>query len=205
MTVLNSRVEPPPAPGASVTPERALVLVGFGLAGAPAAAGLPPLLAVAHQLADLLALPLHRLSPLDDPNSALAARRHAAASEGDATSRHPDHGPGWVEVLEVDAGLALPPGGSWAEALGAWRQPCVLVIEAGQLATGWPAAGTALLQHWRVPLLGLLQWGGTWDAMARRRDGLPWLGIVAGTEAGDGRQSALAAVLALRWRQLDLG
>ena len=82
MTVLNSRVEPPPAPGASVTPERALVLVGFGLAGAPAAAGLPPLLAVAHQLADLLALPLHRLSPLDDPNSALAALRACEGALG---------------------------------------------------------------------------------------------------------------------------
>jgi hypothetical protein len=57
-----------------------------------------------------------------------------------------------------------------------------------------PAAATALLLGWNVPLLGLLQWGGSWDGGSRRRDGLPWLGRLA--ETADPVESAEAAVAA---------
>lgn len=77
-----------------------------------------------------------------------------------------------------------------------------------QLATGLPAAGTALLRQWRVPLLGLIQWGGRWDPEARRHDGLPWLGALAagaippGTEPGS-EELDLLACLGRRWSLLD--
>ncbi|MFZ0408773.1 MAG: hypothetical protein WAM11_11790 [Cyanobium sp.] len=216
MTVLNSRLQQRPDPGAAGSPERALVLVGFGLAGAPAPGGLPPLPAVAQRLGALLELPIHRLSPLHDPNAALTALGRACAAGTPTGVAHQTQGlacgPGGLGLVEIDPGLPLPAGGSWVEALGAWRQPCLLVIAAGQLPCGWPAAGTALLQRWGVPLLGLLQWGGAWDRPARRRDGLPWLGVLA--EPGDpamagedaaGFEAALLPVLARRWLQLDLG
>jgi hypothetical protein len=69
--------------------------------------------------------------------------------------------------------------GSWAEALGAWRQPTVLLIPAAAAASGPAAAYHALLKLQGVPLLGLIQWGGPWQAGDRRRDGLPWLGWLA--------------------------
>ena len=101
--------------------------------------------------------------------------------------------------------------------LGAWRQPSLLVLDHIQLATGLPAAGTALLQRWQVPLVGLIQWGGPWNPVARRQDGLPWLGCLAGqpaeqpAEQVDSSGVALTEVedetlgLRLRWRwaQLD--
>ncbi len=227
MTASDSRAEHQPTSRGLAPSERALVLVGFGLAGPVAAGGLPPLQAVAQRLATLLAVPTQRLSPLSDPNAALTALRAAAdgkAADGEtadgevaaievlAAAPRGSNGPGGLVALEMDPGLALPVGGSWVEALGAWRQPCVLVIGADQLACGWPAAGTALLQRWGVPLLGLVQWGGAWDRAARRGDGLPWLGIAAGVgrggDGGDGGaepEAALAAVLALRWQLLDLG
>lgn len=81
--------------------------------------------------------------------------------------------------LPLDPGLVLQCGGHWAEALGAWRQPALMLLAAGQLETGLPAAMTALLKHWQVPLVGLVQGGGPWDREARRRDGLPWLGAIS--------------------------
>ncbi len=211
MTVSESRAVQRPTPSDLGPSERALVLVGFGLAGSVAAGGLPPLQAVAQRLSTLLALPTQRLSPLRDPNAALTALWAAGDGEAAVAAPRQAGGPGGLVALEMDPGLALPAGGSWAEALGAWRQPCVLVIGADQLGCGWPAAGTALLQRWGVPLLGLLQWGGAWDGAARRGDGLPWLGIAAGDGATDGwdggadPEADLAAVLALRWQRLDLG
>jgi len=125
-------------------------------------------------------------------------------------SRCPDP---WLASLPLDPGLALDGGGHWAELLGAWRQPSLLVLEHGQLATGMPAAGTALLQRWQVPLVGLIQWGGPWDQEARRRDGLPWLGCLAGNSAEQGEtpevavtesgDEALGLRLRRRWAQLD--
>jgi hypothetical protein len=76
-----------------------------------------------------------------------------------------------------------------------------------------PAAGTALLQRWQVPLVGLIPWGGPWNPVARRQDGLPWLGCLAGLPAEQGDPSGVALTevgdealgLRLRWRwaQLD--
>ncbi len=144
------------------------------------------------RLAHLLKVPVVTLDSVADPQRALAQ-----------LSRYPDP---WLASLPLDPGLALDCGGNWAELLGAWRQPSLLVVEHDQLATGMPAAGTALLQRWQVPLVGLIQWGGPWDPEARRRDGLPWLGClleqpaVALSEGGD---EALALRLVRRWAQLD--
>lgn len=120
----------------------------------------------APELAALLALPLRGLTPLEAPSQALAGL-HAPEADIDA---------GWLAPLPLDPGLPLPAVGSWAEALGAWRQPCLLLLRHDELDTGRPAAGAALLRHWRAPLLGLVQWGGPWCAGERRDDGLPWLG-----------------------------
>ena len=98
--------------------------------------------------------------------------------------------------LPIDPGLPLEGGaGHWAEALGAWRQPALLLLAGEQLNSGLPAAMTALLLQWRVPLLGLVQADGHWEAPARRGDGLPWLGNLDGAEG-------LALALELRWRQI---
>ena len=106
-------------------------------------------------------------------------------------------GPGLVP-LPIDPGLPLEGGaGHWAEALGAWRQPALLLLAGEQLNSGLPAAMTALLLQWRVPLLGLVQADGPWEAPARRGDGLPWLGNLDGAEGLD-----LALALELRWRQI---
>jgi hypothetical protein len=107
------------------------------------------------------------------------------------------HSGGWLAPLHHDMGRPLPRGGCWAEALGAWRQPVAVAIPPAQLATGLPAAATALLRSWRVPLLGLVQSGGAWRPAERRRDGLPWLGSL-GSEADP------APALLLQWHRLDL-
>ncbi len=176
--------------GAHQPPAR-LVLAALGT--------LPPLAAVAERLAALTGLPLAAIPDPDQPDAALAALQ-------------PWPG-GWLAPLPTDLGLPLPAGGSWAEALGAWRQPTLLVLSAEQLATGLPAAGHALLRQWRVPTLGLLQWGGRWEEAARRRDGLPWLGVMAASQAANPgpdpaldqeEQARLAIVLRLGWSRLDL-
>jgi len=119
---------------------------------------------VARRLAALLALPLVDVPHPLDPPRALAA---LAGLEGP-----------WLAALPVDVGLGLP-GGCWAEDLGAWRQPTLLVLDGPQLLSGVPAAATALLERWQVPLVGLVQWGGAWEREARLREGLPWLGKLA--------------------------
>ncbi len=102
--------------------------------------------------------------------------------------------PGLVP-LPVDPGLPLDGAGHWAEALGAWRQPVLLLLSGDQLQSGLPAAMVALLRQWQVPLLGLVQCGGSWEQAERRCDGLPWLGSL---EAPDD----LPIALELRWRQI---
>lgn len=127
----------------------------------------------------------------------------AALGPGRDTGRPP----AWIAALPADPGLALPQGGSWAEALGAWRQPTALVLAASQLASGWPAAATALLRQEQVPLAGLIQLGGLWDPLLRRNDGLPWLGWLAeGSPALplQEEERELLPSLARRWRALDL-
>ena len=142
-------------------------MVGFATAvdhGVPAA--------VAGRLAAAADLTLGEIRWPQDPQESLA---HLAKGRT-----------GWLAALPIDAGLPLPAGGSWAEALGAWRQPTLLVLRGDQLATGVPAAATALLQQCGVPLLGLVQAGGCWQAGERRRDGLPWLGgLVSASEDGE--------------------
>jgi hypothetical protein len=141
-------------------PLPALVLLTLGATQDPnGPAQLLP--AVATRLGALTGLPLATIS---DPS-------RAAASLAQLTAQ-PEP---WLAPLPLDPGLWLP-GGSWAEALGAWRQPCLLAFASSQLATGLPAAATALLERWSVPVAGLIQWGGDWDGSCRRADGLPWLG-----------------------------
>jgi hypothetical protein len=148
----------------SAGPEPALQLV---LAACGRRRQLSALMAQAGpELAALLALPLRGLTPPEVPSQALAGL-HGPEAEVAA---------GWLAPLPLDPGLPLPAAGSWAEALGAWRQPCLLLLRHDELDTGRPAAAVALLRYWRAPLLGLVQWGGPWCAGERRDDGLPWLG-----------------------------
>ncbi len=175
-----------------------IVLVGLGSgveAGRPC---LPSLAGVARQLARVLERPVLELDTGSGPDAALARLGEQAEACGD----------GWLAGLESDVGLALAEGRCWAEVLGAWRQPVLLVIPAAQLASGIPAAATALLRHWQVPLLGLLQWGGAWQPGLRQREGLPWLGLWPADDRDDpdrdiDHERTVAAALALRWRQLD--
>lgn len=171
-TGVRTGLENSPEPAAEQQAIR-VVLVGLGAEGAAPPGGLPPLERVAVALAHQLAAASPQVRPLPGhlpPPTALASL--LAPQEGDGGS--------WLAPLGVDVGLALPEGGTWAEALGAWRQPTLLVIAGPQLSCGLAAAGTALLRQWRVPLLGLVQWGGAWDPGARRADGLPWLGWLPG-------------------------
>jgi hypothetical protein len=187
--------DPPasPAGAAATPPPPRLVLVALGAPADPAGpALLPP--AVASRLEGLTGLPMRPIPDPADPDAALAA---LAASPG-----------AWLAPLTLDPGLALPRG-SWAEALGAWRQPVLLLVGSAQPPTGLPAAATALLLQRGVPLVGLIQWGGTWDGEARRRDGLPWLGwldpqaTAAPGPASDDGEAALLAALELRWRRIQ--
>jgi hypothetical protein len=116
--------------------------------------------------AQLSRVPLGPLEPLQQPDRALADLADGAG---------PSPGLAW---LGLDPGQTLADGRSWAEALGAWRQPTLLLLEAAQLDGGAAAASTALLRQHRVLLLGLLQWGEPWQGQLRRREGLPWLGAL---------------------------
>ncbi len=80
-----------------------------------------------------------------------------------------------------DAAIDHPHGGSWLEALGAWRQPVILKVistSSGNVP-GSAAAYTALCHSLKVPLIGLIQLGGNWNQTQRRLDGLPWLGFLS--------------------------
>jgi hypothetical protein len=115
--------------------------------------------------------------------------------------------PAWLAPLAVDPGLSLGRQASWAEGLGAWRQPTLLILDNAQLATGWPAAATALLRQAGVPLVGLIPGGGAWQPGRRREESLPWLGALAsgpGDASSEEDGQALLAALARRWRGLDL-
>ncbi|MEA5390303.1 hypothetical protein VB738_03410 [Cyanobium gracile UHCC 0139] len=179
--------------GFDAGPKGGLLLVGLGRQRE-----LEGLAAVAARLAAAEGVALRQLAGAGGPDAGLAALRAAAT------------GP-WLAALPVDVGLPLERGGSWAEALGAWRQPCLLVLRGEQMDTGLPAAGAALLEHWRVPLAGLVQVGGDWEPMMRRCDGLPWLGWLpeSGGECGAESEEAGAAMAALqqvlrgRWRVLQ--
>lgn len=110
--------------------------------------------------------------------------------------------------LPIDPGIPLAGHGHWAEQLGAARQCCLLVLHADQATSGTPAALTALLLQWRVPLVGLIQWGAPWLEADRSQDGLPWLGWMAAIETASEQQQASEAAVALalsiqlRWQLL---
>jgi hypothetical protein len=183
----------------SRSPSAGLVLVAVGSQPALAAR-------VAAAAARLSTISTWALNPVasDRPG----AEALAALAQGRGTQDPP----AWIAPLPVDPGLGLEGGGSWAEALGAFRQPTALVLEPAQLASGWPAAATALLRQERVPLVGLIQLGGVWASERRRGEGLPWLGWLPGSEEPQQEQreqreeqeEELLACLALRWRRLDL-
>ena len=185
--------------------DHGLVLAACGDAAATAAL----LARTESALAALLGLPCRRLEPAGDPARALAAMTALGDPAGASATAA---GPTWLAALPLDPGLTLPGGGHWAEALGAWRQPTLLLLDGAQLATGLPAAATALLERWRVPLVGLVQCGGAaaWREQERRSDGLPWLGWLAGAgegaadaagEAeGDPSHPGLVPALRLRWQ-----
>ena len=179
----------PPTPGASAaanaetSPETCppLVLVSGGTAAEVAGR----LERLAPALAHSLRLPLAPALDPAHPHRALAALA--------------DRGPALVP-LPLDPGLPQDDGSHWAEALGAWRQPTLVVCDGPQLASGLPAAITALLRQWAVPCAGLIQCGGLWLPQRRRRDGLPWLGALAAEGAEDA--AALRASLRRRLQQL---
>ncbi len=172
---------------AAATSPGGLLLVGLG-----SRQDLTLLTSLAGRLADAERLTLEEVVDPGNPDASLAALGCAAGRSD------------WLAALPLDPGLPLVRGGRWAEALGAWRQPCLLVLSEAQMDTGLPAAGTALLEHWRVPLVGLLQLGGAWKPQERRRDGLPWLGWLPTSPDGDPEAlAALQPVLRLRRRALQ--
>jgi hypothetical protein len=172
-----------------------------------AASGCCPerLVLLAHGCADQV-LALQRLA---GPRLAKALDLHWAGFPDAADPADPDalltDLPGGLVSLPLDPGQTLTAGGHWAEVLGAWRQPALVLVTAVQAASGVPAASAALLRQQGVPLVGLVQWGGPWEAERRRREGLPWLGWLTAdgqpdTAALDDQAAALAAAVRLRWR-----
>ena len=86
-----------------------------------------------------------------------------------------------------DAARFDPDGGSWLEALADWRQPVLLLVP-GDADGGIPGVGpayAALCRELKVPLVGLAQLQGAWDATERRKDGLPWRGWIPAAEHQD--------------------
>ncbi len=77
-----------------------------------------------------------------------------------------------------DAAIPKSHGDSWFEELGAWRQPTILLAFplASEEIPGSVPAYAALCSTLSVPLLGVVQIGGSWSPTLRRRDGLPWCG-----------------------------
>ena len=91
--------------------------------------------------------------------------------------------PGWLQPLALDPGQTVSGWECWAEALGAWRIPTCLLCSDTDRAAGLARSHWALLRHYRVPLLGLIQAGGDWSPADRRTEGLPWLGQLGDQEA----------------------
>ena len=171
------------------TPPLRLVLVGA--AAAAAASGVEEAAGLLADLIGVRALP-PLLADTDQPGHVGVDALMAQLGGRDGA---------WLVPLPQDPGRLQPWGGRWSELLGAWRQPTALLIEAHQADGGLPAASTALLQHCGVPLLGLIQWGGCFDAQARRRDGLPWLGALAQADTTEAN-AVLSVSLRQRWVQI---
>jgi hypothetical protein len=192
MTLSGGRLPPLPP---------ALVLLGAGRATEVAA-----LTAMAAPvLASALGLSLEAPQPPADPRAGLASLAERASRSRSRSGS--DSAPALVP-LPLDPGEPLADGSTWAEALGAWRQPAVLLITAEQQASGLAAAMVALARQEAVPLAGLIQWGLPWQPELRRRQGLPWLGVVEAGPRGDGDGAPetpdLALAVALACARLDL-
>nr|AUG32729.1 hypothetical protein PLO_756 [Paulinella longichromatophora] len=73
----------------------------------------------------------------------------------------------------------------WSKALGATKQPCILLLSdtEGFSISSKAAAHQALLEKYGAPFIGILQIGGTWNPVERRCDGLAWCGWWQGFEA----------------------
>ncbi len=87
---------------------------------------------------------------------------------------------GGMVRLSGDPAMFHPDGGSWLEALGAWRQPTILMVSplpSGEIP-GVAPAYVSLCAALDVPLIGVLQLGGPWNLSLRRSDGLPWFGLL---------------------------
>ncbi|MEB3176731.1 MAG: hypothetical protein VKJ87_03930 [Synechococcus sp.] len=89
----------------------------------------------------------------------------------------------------------------WCELWAAWRLPVVLALPCSERIAAEAALHEALLQRRGVPLLGLLQVGGGWEATQRRRDALPWLGCWDPAEPLD--LAGFQALLLRRFHSLD--
>ena len=175
-----------PGPSGAARSQRILTLTAFGTAREVAAL----LEAKGPLLASGLSLTRQQPLPPDAvPQRALQAPR-VSLTPGCR---------GLLLTVPVDPGVPLPNGGCWGEALGAWRLPTLVLLRAEQLHTGWPAAATALLNHHRVPLVGLLQCGGDWVGERRRQDGLPWLGHLDGDSESTERMLFLVLD---RWQRI---
>lgn len=149
----------------------------------PGAADLPA--AAAPELSRRLGAEWMRCGAEEPPDAALARLRAPGGAR--------------LAAIPHDPGLPLAAGGCWAQALGAWRQPVLLLVSGSHLASGLPAAATALLHQWQVPLVGLLQWDGPWSPQARRADGLPWLGCAAALD-----DASLRLLVLRRLQRLEL-
>jgi hypothetical protein len=128
----------------------------------------------------------------------------AAADANGALAQLAQEPPGWLQALPIDPAADRGGTGCWAERLGAWRQAVVLLVPAAQVGEGPDRAYSAVLQREAVPLLGLVQLGGTWCPEHRRSDGLGWLGwlpegVGAAGSAEELAAQALALQLMRRW------
>jgi hypothetical protein len=141
-------------------------------------------------------LQLECLPPLQDPQVDPATALAALAQRSGPAA--------WLQPLALDPGAWLGPGRGWADALGAWRQPTLLVVPGAAAGSGPAAAYRALLAMAGVPLVGLVQWGGAWLPGERRSDGLPWLGWLpaAEEEAQETDWAALRHHCLVSWQAL---
>ncbi len=113
-----------------------------------------------------------------------------------------------------DASIERPFGGCWLEALGAWRQPVILIVDSTSLeeVSGIASAYCALCKSFCIPLIGIIQLGGNWDPNKRSQDGLPWCGWIENYQNGtyfepstrSGNTALQEIVFVLRHRMMDL-
>ena len=116
-------------------------------------------------LASFFDLPLIKFSCVQSPNSVFKS-----LPKNDALFH-----------LTGDSAVSFPDGGNWLESLGAWRKPIILMVlptSSGEIP-GLAAAYFSLAKSLFVPVIGMVQLGGVWDANQRSLDGLPWCGCIS--------------------------